>query len=513
MSELTDIIEAFGAVDDAVVANPALTPKVARVLPAYAHGAAGWYRASLNWMGALRAAQDPAHCLPGHRVDVAAFEGVDLCDEARGIFDAGEAPAVPPPPKSLTQTLTQLANTRSPEDNDLAPHRLLAMTALARVIDTEGDPLAACSPDDLVPALVPLQRRAGESISDRNIDPDEQDRAVSLLAHLADERRYPTAGHLRLMVTDAQVAGFLPPTTPPAVAARWAVTRSPTAPGPAVSFSTHHRLHGVAVGAVQAILDQTSWSTYKPPWCFMQDMGQVTGRTFQMAGPSARYLELVADDCDLASSLYAFQTCLDFHRVDTPDGAAILGYRRSPDQKKNGGDGAVSVDEGSLVVRQAGSAVDVITTKRVQFAALAGTPPLVAGMLAHFVWVLGYPSMAEFFVHRLMQGNPDAEVETLHDSGDPSAGGDPDGPSTLTVDAVLKEAMAECRHSARLSVDKLASGHYAVDDLATDVGKVVTHGRRHTKAVASLWTSALFGGETPGQGTGSPAGPGPGDAG
>ena len=52
MSELSDLMTVFGTIDEAVVADPDLTEKVAPLLPAYDHGAAGWYHGMSRWITA-----------------------------------------------------------------------------------------------------------------------------------------------------------------------------------------------------------------------------------------------------------------------------------------------------------------------------------------------------------------------------------------------------------------------------------------------------------------------------
>ena len=48
MTEFTDLTALYGAIDEAVVADPGLATKVAPLLPAYAEGAAGWYGFALQ---------------------------------------------------------------------------------------------------------------------------------------------------------------------------------------------------------------------------------------------------------------------------------------------------------------------------------------------------------------------------------------------------------------------------------------------------------------------------------
>jgi hypothetical protein len=274
-----------------------------------------------------------------------------------------------------------------------------------------------------------------------------------------------------------------------------------------VAFATRHRFEGVSFGAVAAILDPAKWKTYTPPWCDMAGPQGVVDRTFGTSGSPTRYLEEVADDC--GAPLYKFTTSLDFLSVDVPESQAqVLEYRRSHDQRADGGDGAVSVDEGSLVVCQVGNAVEVVTTKRVQFRALRGMPGPVAAMVAQFVWALGYSSLAELFVNKIMAATGGATVQTIHPSpGGPLAGAAP-APAPGNLATELSASMHDCRKGVRSSLGKMAAGHYGVEDYSADVVKVSHHSLRHGAALAGLWAKVLLG-EKPEDGASAPPRPGP----
>ncbi|MBV8463692.1 MAG: hypothetical protein JO368_10385 [Acidimicrobiales bacterium] len=506
MSELTEIIRVFGAIDDEVVADPTLTPKVAAFLPAYAHGAAGWYRASLTWLEQLRAEQKQAGRAPG--TGEALIKGTT---GAGGATSAAALPSVATAPP-LADTLAQLSNDAVlPEDQIWGSRRVLAMTVLSRVVgDAPSDPLAPVTRKDLLDALVPLTRPDRKGIGTRSADPADSSRASELLGVLKDEHRFPGLPAFHSLLDTVRQSGLVPwagvanPKGLKMTPAYWTVTRSPHAPGPAVAFSTHHRLHGVGIDKVKAILDPKNWERdYKPPWCHMYHVGRATGRTFGTSGDDSRYLELVADDCDLTQSLYAFETCLDFLYTDLSGGGGLLAYSRTPDQRSNGGDGGVTVDEGSLVVRPAGDAVDVVTSKRVQFRVLRGMSPLTAGMVAWMVWVLGYSSLADLFVARILKGSAAAAKATaLHPlpTGDGGTGGSSGGGSrgpTSELRSVWAGTAQECRTGMRSSLKKMGSGDYKVDDYAADVSKVAAHGRRQSAALARFWTKSLLGEDEP----------------
>ena len=149
------------------------------------------------------------------------------------------------------------------------------------------------------------------------------------------------------------------------------------------------------------------------------------------------------------------------------------------------------MDEGSLVVRQDGDAVDVVTTKRVQFRALRGITRLGAAAMAQFVWVLGYASLAELFVNRVMAGAAGAQVEVLHPHPGGLGGKTAPSGSDANFGAVLTGTMQDCRQGVSSSLDKLAAGSYGVGDYAADMVKLSEHGRRQGAALASIWAKVL----------------------
>jgi hypothetical protein len=520
MSELGNIIEVFGAIDEEVVAEPELTPKVAAFLPAYAQGAAGWYQATNAWYAALVAARQavappPAAAGPPP-AEAAAGKGEKKprkkVDKTADAADVIEQPA---DPRFLAHTLQALADTPSPPDDPWAGRRLLGIALLHRSMAPSGessDALAPVTTDDLAKALAPLMpppvpaaSRARAAVAAAARAQDE--RSYALLAGLGDEAKYPNLAAWPTLLKDMSSAGLIHAgvATKQMVPALWEVTRSPTSRGPAVAFATHHRFHGVDPAAIGVILDPQNWAKYNPPWCGMtEDAVGAQGRAFGTPGIGQRFLEVVADDCAPAGSpLYKFTTCLDFLKSPLPDkSGTVLEYRLVPHQ----GDGAITVDEGTLVVREVGNAVDVITTKRVQFRALRGMTRLDAAMVAQFVWVLGYASLAERFVNVIMAGaSAGAKVQALHPSaGGPVATTPPSTPGA-SLDAVIMETMQDCRSGFSSSFDKISKGQYGVGEYAADVVKVSGHGRRQTAALAGLWTKVLAGAGDPAAPSGSGA--------
>ena len=69
MGELDDLLAVYGRIDDAVVEDPDLQPKVAAMLPPYRQGARGWYRAYQDWQQAQGNVQLAEHRDVGTALD------------------------------------------------------------------------------------------------------------------------------------------------------------------------------------------------------------------------------------------------------------------------------------------------------------------------------------------------------------------------------------------------------------------------------------------------------------
>jgi hypothetical protein len=212
------------------------------------------------------------------------------------------------------------------------------------------------------------------------------------------------------------------------------------------------------------------------------------------AGPGApgprRYLEVVALDCVTAPPPgLLLKTILNFLRTDLTDGSgSVLEYRLADNQSADGGDGLVTVDEGSLVVRQVGTAVEVVTTKRVQFRVFSRTSPFTAAGLAWFVWLSGYSWLAAYFIERVTGIAP----SKLHEIGSHRAAGVlagclGDAGHHVQAAAAIEQAFDECWHDVRLSLAKMAAGQYGAATYAGDAAKLSGHLARHGTLMLKFW--------------------------
>jgi hypothetical protein len=512
--DLLNLYSVFGAIDDEVIARPEQLPKVAGLLPAYRHGAAGWYQATGNWYQAFtQSSADAARATkgkgaPAEAAPVAVAKGARPRGKSSGKATGPEAPADPKRPAlsvpELSSALQGLANSSEPMGY-LTPRTLLAVAALVRAIGTPGGKVAPHYGDDieglLCGALQPIVRQAAPQIAGS----EARTRSRALLELLDDHQAYPDLSSWPMLLKDAAGAQLIPGqlTVPPMQAAMWTVVPEPSVGGVAVAFETHHRFHGLTRATLEGILEPDGWTNYLPPWCTMTTTADATGMPFGPPEPaqkgdpgpwSMRRLEVVSLLCPGGNTpppdVITFRTCLDFLNTPLPDGSgAVLEYRRSPDQSAGGGDGALTVDEGSLLVRSVGTAVDLITTKRVQFQSLQGMPPLEVAFLAQLAWVLGYSSLAEFFVNKVL-GNVNSltgggvRVQTLSsDTGGQSA----------NLGTMPATALRECTHIARSSMNKLAAGSYGINDYLADVRNLTGHGVARSMGIADIWLRPWFG--------------------
>ena len=154
------------------------------------------------------------------------------------------------------------------------------------------------------------------------------------------------------------------------------------AAGPAIAFQTHKRIVGMTMSDFDDLFKPPDWTNFSPPWCAMTPKTGYNGHDV--------YLEVLSTDCP-AVLPFRLRTPLQFTVGPLPDATGTcLQYRLAPDWSTEGGDGLVSVDEGSIVVREWKGAFHLITTKRIQFRLFKGMPPLEAAWIAQLDWTLGY---------------------------------------------------------------------------------------------------------------------------
>ncbi|HLN15772.1 MAG TPA: hypothetical protein VK277_03360 [Acidimicrobiales bacterium] len=488
MSELADLITLFGAIDQAVGSQPSIQPTVAALLPAYDKGAAGWYNGIEAW---LQVAQHGA----------------------RGGSGQGGLPVRTIQASDLAGALGRLANT-DPFSPYLTTRRLLALAVLSRLAPASGPPppgLSAFVVDDatlagaLVPVTSPVNAIGGLT---------PQQRAGKLLDVLKNDKLYPDVTAWQRMMGVAQQEDLVTRAVAnqPMIVCDWTVVPSTEAGGPAVAFETRMRVSGVPLAQIELIVDPKNWLQVLPPWCSMDDptagpAGNVSGSATAAAAAAtsagANYgprLEVISWECGDPAA-FELKTVLNFRQDPLPPGenGKVLQYRLGDPEL--GGDGFVTVDEGSLLVRDLGNGVtEVITTKRVQFSAFAGAPRPEAAWIAWFVWNMGYASAAELFIDKVadMDNLPLAVHVTWPQPAQPATGGGtnvqnvtpgvgsggaasapapgqsgaPGQPGSLADQAVaaMEAAIQVYLQDVSSSWAKITSGQYGPADYVSDLG-------------------------------------------
>jgi hypothetical protein len=201
--------------------------------------------------------------------------------------------------------------------------------------------------------------------------------------------------------------------------------------------------------------------------------------------PAQRYLESISLDCGNPSMV--LRTVLDFYMMLLPGGqGAMVDYWRPTDQSQ-GGDGRVTVDEGSIEVRQVDNQVCIRTTKRVQF-----SYGFTAGELAMISCALGYGALGEeliFSCARQSEGRsnfPYRGVPMPSGKGTPESTPEPIGAIIADGVKALGDCLNGCAASARCAGAKLRAGTYGPADAAADLTETGTRMLRDFSAAASL---------------------------
>jgi hypothetical protein len=474
-----------------------------KLLPAYRHGVAGWFG---GLMRAARRAPDFAAARARGDFSASALAAVGLPTLPEALANLARPPAAPVAEARVTtggRARTEGAGAEEAGSAGFALHlatrRLLAIAVLSRLRIASpvflASPLAV-SDDELSGVLVPIVA-GGDSAEAL------EDRARALLALLADERTYPDLQSWPSLLRDALAQGLLSTQVARQVIAplTCAVFPSCGQTGPAVAFETRMLIHGASLTQVTPILDQNKWTDFLPPWCNM------TAVPPPPAPPPDICLEIVSIDCAMAPGGLSIRSVLDFQKNSLPvpgnnpaagSPGGVLEYRLDPNQSL-GGDGQATVDEGSLVVKDlGGNVVEVLTTKRIQFAALSWMSSLEAAWLAHLVWVLGYCSIAEYFVNAVagtnnwqvqVLGGSDTGVFVL-DAGGPC----PPCTSATTTDQLagaVHGALSECFEAKCTSFGKMAAGQYGPASYLSDLATFSSHISRQGANVLRLVSASL----------------------
>jgi len=444
MSEIEDLMGLWGAIDQAVVANPEgdidgepLAEVVGRFLGPYRDGAAGWFDEFTAWTAEL------------------------MHVEAEGQYPERD------------EALRNLAET--PARGRRRARRLHVIAVAAR--------------------LFPELREGGHELHEsaigaltQGIAPDP-DAAEQLLQLLTDDDVFPDLGrweHLLVTARGAELIDevtFLQATAPPCSGELVSVTLPGGDIDPVPTLSTHFCTTALTIEEAKRFLEPVNWPDCNDFWCEMT-----------LQGSSARgnptYHEKVSVAC---SNQYAWvaETDLEFAMVNLPNGGALVSYNLC-DGLPHSGD-AILVDSGSLLVVQNGSEVCVSTTKRILF-----NHPFSGPSLAALSCALGYGAVAEdlVFTCALEPGNPNENPGTEFPGVDPpnnkrmfdkegpvmvsqpstAAENDADCMKGVIDDAVdaAKDCIDACADAYHESYKKISDRSYKADDVVQDVAAMWT---------------------------------------
>jgi hypothetical protein len=504
MGELEDLVAVYGRIDDAVVEDPALLPRVAALLPPYRkNNCAGWYKALQDWQDALPEGppvvehRDVGQALTNLGATPDAIEGEGGWDTrqwlngrrvlANATLGRIERYVDLPSDAHVPALLTGVAAPGSEEQL----HRHLRRTGDYPTIESWPKMMEEARAQDLIPADYPSAapralRRARATSGTAGVS------AIQLTPHLVPPISY-------------QPDSFR-------------VVTSPIF-GTSVAYRTHHHLTNLNLADAKRCLEPGRWGEYRPPWCRMEE---------QLPAPSGgghRYLEVISTNC---GSNLELSTILDFLGRDLSDGGGILEYRIPDGLSLGTPGGLVTIDEGSLEVRPGrppGVGVHFVTTKRIQFDPFRQMPAVGAAALGFLVWALGWDGLAERFIYffartaRTTDTEPLALVPPDQTSAAPQTQVAPQGPASGGGDIATlltlglggwQNYVRDCVGSVKSSMEKAASGNYGVTDYLSDQTKLSKEVTDRTTALAS-WAAQTYRAvsDTSGPGAGGGGGPQP----
>ena len=469
MSEFDDLVAVFGRIDDAVVQDPDLLPKVAAMLPPYRHaGVSGWYQALQDWQRAQ---------------DVQLVADRDFGAALMNLQE--ETAAVAPDEEDYEAWATR---------HWLNGRRMLAAATIGRI---QGY-LDLDLPDgaDLHAVVSGI---AHDSSGPKQLY--DQLRRSALYPNIGAWSMMMADIHSRSLVKEEFVnSGAIPPIDSDPGSFRVVQSSS----GESVALRTHYHAADLTLDKAMRCLDPAGWYRYQPPWCQMNDLDPA----LTLPPQTKRYEEVISADCAIGNQLKAV---LNFQLQPLPDGGGILEYRIPEDRQNQ----VVSIDEGSLEVRPARSGVGgihFVTTKRVQFAALSGMPAMPAAFLGFLVWVLGWDTQAERFLYFMARDNPPSLVPTGQGATTPQGPVLPQDWASSGITTLLDLSLAQlqtylrgCIAPMRSSMERAASGNYGIADYLSDLTRLSDEVTKNTTALATMGAQmcrSLTGPSGPGAGGG-----------
>lgn len=433
MSELTDLVAIYGAIDHAVKADPDRRAAASQLLPVYKDPEAEWFDELEAWI-AERAPEGVAQPFP-----------------------------------SLEEALRRLGNT--PAHGRMRARRLFAVG-----VGTQAFPELLEHPH--------WSNLAVSALTVEGLAPDE-DHARRLLTRLGEGIRTVRGAAPEAVESGEALDAWwerlqgedLPELVPAAEdighrPCRGRIVRGPM--GSAAAIETYFTTDKVEFDRAIRFLDPVTWRECSGFWCEMEPLGEV-------APGIKRYHEVVSLDCGRRRHTWTIEAILDFaFRKD--DSRAVTEYQMSPGVEQPD----VIVDEGSLLVERIdpddSKRLAVTTTKRIRFAGILNGEPLAMVMC-----LVGYASVAEDLFECAAAGAegvdfPEKEVVTTSTGG---GAGPPRAPGTVRrrpspkplIDDIadraanafrdcLEENVSAAQESYEAIVERRYTANHMVQDMA-----------------------------------------------
>jgi hypothetical protein len=450
MGEISDLIGIYGAIERAVISDPARRAAVAQVLPIYGD-------VSVE--------------------DVDEFKWFDQF-EAWAKEKAGEESDESPIP-ALDDALKDLAHI--PAEGRMRARRMLAIAALARAIPayrdrrrTEGK----LARDALQFAGITADSRKLASLH-RLLTDDSQDLALSA-DDWWDERVLPPAA--KILGERPEFIGHRPCTA--------GLVRVPVSvPGHgsvlATALKTEFETTAVDFDRAVRFLDPSHWPGCSGFWCEMSLVGT-------LPSGARHFHEVVSLDCPHKASTWSISAELAFtnNTFANPRVAATEYHLVAPHPFANDD---VLVDAGVLTVEELSpppaSRLRVTTTKRVYF-----TKNFPGPGMSIFMCAIGYAAVAEDFVLTCAI-DPTKQGSEFNPRPKKGTSQGPDQQPPLApvikefadeVAATTKACLDDLATMAQETADKIDNKDYGADDLVQDAARIWVKTLREGAAAVEL---------------------------
>jgi hypothetical protein len=309
-----------------------------------------------------------------------------------------------PAAATLEAALRNLAG--APASRAALARRVIAVGAVARALpelygpggDLSQFALEALSGPGILRSAPGVGEEVGEEIAEGD-GPPVLEEAPAFLELLVDRVEFPDIGAYRQFLETATARNLVHndlAAVPAPCATTLVEVPSDDQSDPAVALVTEVCVTGVTLAGLAAntsFMNPANWSTYSY-WCHM--LPPVSGNPPDPAA-AVRFLEAVALDCP--TDWFEVAVWLDFSPLVRVPTALVRTFKMSPPAVQGdvvdgeAANGAVNIDEGSIIVIDQGAHLRVRSTKRIRF-----TAPIDPYALAVMACGAGYGALAADFV-------------------------------------------------------------------------------------------------------------------